>query len=147
MKGKFLCAALMALAFLTASIVATPDAHATAPSTLNAYSYLDYGAAPSALTYNQQGVASDWVALPGQPSRTFHRICVQDTSGKTIALGNGASPSITTQLIIAPQVGQSAQVTCYPFGLSYGGSSQSIWIKSYAGGQANSGQNVINFLY
>lgn len=114
-----------------------------APATLNANSYLHY----SDKNYDVTGVNSDWVALPGQPIRTFHRICIQDTSGKTIALGQGISPSITTQFVIPPTVGASGVPVCYPFGLTFLGTAYSLWIKVLHGGRAVSGESVINFLY
>ncbi len=124
-----------------------------APATLNASSYLNF-ADSNAGTYNVTGVGtSDWVALPGQPTKTFHRVCIQNTSGATLELGNGASPAITRQFLIPPTAGQSAAPVCYPFGLTYLGSSVSLWIRAVHGGTAGSGSRItsgeliFNFLY
>ncbi len=154
MKSKFLIAGLMACAvFALSTLTFEREAKATTP-TLNQSSYINY-ATVGTINYNVTGVgATDWVALPGQPTRTFHRICVQDTSGKTMELGQGVSPSITRQLLIPPTAGSSAVPVCYPMGLTYLGSTVSLWIRTVHGGSTgnasgftSSGENVITFFY
>jgi len=149
---RTIVAAILSLvAFTCLTLAPAPLAHA-APQTLNANSYLDY----ATKTYDAYlGVNStDWVALPGQPTKTFHRICITDDSGSTMQIGNGTSPSITVQLTYTGGTGASTRTTCFPFGLTYLGSSVSIWVRTLksassggTGGATTSGHQVVNFLY
>lgn len=87
-----------------------------------------------------------WQPLPNQPVRSFHRLTVKNTSGQSIEIGYGTYAGVVRHVLIAADVGASAQTIVYPFGLSYGGTSQSVYIRAVSG-NATSGELTVNFLY
>jgi hypothetical protein len=134
--------------FLALAIVAlfSISAFATVPSN-NATSWFNY--ANGIDISNPSGSSNgQWWALPGQPSKTFHRISVKDSSGCPIYIGHGTSPSQVADLIVGGSGVTDLNPVVYPMGLSYGGSATCIWWKRVSSAcEPTSGDQIVNFIY
>lgn len=111
----------------------------------NSSSYLLYDVIYRSNSDRNVGTAL-WIPLPSQPTKSFRYIAIKDTSGQTMELGTGPYSNIVRQMIIPASTGASAQIVQYNMGLSYAGTSSSIYIRAVSG-NATSGENMINFFY